>query len=119
LIEPICRVSSSFAANQLAEPLVRGAAGVRWLKAAVGSLCAGVEKPAAQIASSIAITNHEFLYRASDMVLHLTELTHRTRQRKERCCGAILIFVAPDYLPGLPPRFSKRTLGKLVLDCRC
>jgi hypothetical protein len=86
--------------------------------AAMRALCAGVEKPAAQIAPSIATTNHEFLYRASDMVLHLTELPHRTRQRKERRCGAILIFVAPNDLPGLPPRFSKRTLGKLVLDCR-
>jgi hypothetical protein len=37
------------------------------------------------------------------MVLHLTELPHRTRQRNERRCGAILIFVAPmifqDCLP--------------------
>jgi hypothetical protein len=42
--------------------------------AAVCALCAGAEKPAAaHIAPSIAITNHGFLCRASDMVLYLTE----------------------------------------------
>jgi hypothetical protein len=31
---------------------------------------------------------------------------------KERRCGAMLILVAPNDLPGLPPRFSKRTLER-------
>src|SRR5882757_1311719 len=81
--------------------------------AAVVALSAGAEKPAAQIAKSTAITNHEFLYRASGMVLHLTELTHRTRHRRERRCGAILIFVAPmifqDCLPDSQNAPSERS----------
>jgi hypothetical protein len=43
-------------------------------------------------------------------------LTHYTRAPKERRCGAILIVFAPDVLPGLPPRFSKRSIGKIVCD---
>jgi hypothetical protein len=47
--------------------------------ASLGAPCAGIEELVAQIALSIAIAKHGLLYRASHMVLHLSERTHWTR----------------------------------------
>jgi hypothetical protein len=55
--------------------------------ALLGALCAGIEKLVAHIALSIAIANHEFLFRASHMVRHLSEWTHWTRGETPLWCN--------------------------------